>query len=271
MAKIKNKPNSTLEVEVSKFMENMENYAAANKLVVNPDKTKVMIVTKKTEIKENFTITLKGQEIKHLAEVTILGIKISDDLMWERHVLTNLLPQIKNRVRCFKMISKYLQPKFKSIYANAIYRSKILYGIDSWGGIQKTTIQKLQVQQNIMAKVTLGKKGDRLSTRQRERLLNWLPIDREIEMSAARSTFIILLDKIPEEISSLMPQNMKGLRIKNQRKLNTKPAWLTKSKLARSIYRARAYKYNTLPAELTQMTKYSDFKKNLKTYFLNKY
>ena len=137
-----------------------------------------MIVTKNKEIKENFKITLKGQEIKHSTEVTILGIKISDDLMWERHVNTNLLPQIKNRVRCFKIIAKYLSPKFKSIYANAIYRSKILYGIDSWGGIQKTTIQKLQVQQNTMARVTLGKKGERLSTRQRERLLNWLPIHR---------------------------------------------------------------------------------------------
>ena len=271
MAKVPNKPNSTLENEVTKFMKTMENYAASNKLIVNPDKTKVMIVSKNKEIKQNFNIILNGQEIKHSKQVTILGIKLSEDLLWESHVNTNLLPQIKNRVRCFKIIARYLSPRFKTIYANAIYRSKLLYGIDSWGGISKTTTQKIQVQQNIMAKTTLGKKGERMSAKQRERTLNWLPIYREIEMSAARTTFKILLDKTPEEIASVMPQNVKGLRIKSQRKLDTKPVWLTKTKLARSIYRARAYKYNILPAELTQMSSFKDFKKDLKKYFLNKY
>ena len=47
MAKVPNKKDSTLEIEVEKFMENMEDYASANKLIVNPDKTKVVIITKK--------------------------------------------------------------------------------------------------------------------------------------------------------------------------------------------------------------------------------
>ena len=272
MAKVNKRTDSTLQMEVTKFMNTMEDYASANKLIVNPDKTKVIILSKNQAVKDNFLITLKGQEIKHSPEVTILRLKISDNLMWECHVQTNLLPQIKNRVRSFKIVSRYLGPKFRRVYANSIYRSKILNGIESWGGIQKTYLTKLQQQQDIMTKITLGRQGDRLSPRQRQCLLKWLPLKQEIEMAMARTTFNIILErKNPEEISSVMPQNLKGLRIKNQRKLDTKPAWLTKSKVARATFRAWAYKYNTHPAILTQETKYSKFKKDLKNHYLDKY
>ena len=146
-----------------------------------------------------------------------------------------------------------------------------MYGIESWGGCLKGSISKIQAQQDIMTKITLGKQGARLSPRQRQRLLNWLPISQEIEFATAKTTFNILLEKRPEEISSLMPQNTKGLRIKNQRKLGTKPAWLTKTKTARATFRARAYKYNILPKAVTQEIKYPKFKKELKCYYLNKY
>ena len=96
MAKVTAKPLSTLENDVLKFMDKVEDYASANRLAINPEKMKVVVITKNKEIKSNFKITLKGKMIKHSPEVNILGLKISDDLMWERHVLTNLLPQIKN-------------------------------------------------------------------------------------------------------------------------------------------------------------------------------
>ena len=96
MAKINNKANSTLENKVVSFMDTMEDYAAANKLAINPDKTKVVVLTKNKDLRDNFKIVLKGQEIKHSPEVKILGLKILDDLLWERHMDTNLIPQIKN-------------------------------------------------------------------------------------------------------------------------------------------------------------------------------
>ena len=210
-AKVSNKENSTLEEEVIKFMDTMEDYAAANKLALNPDKTKVTVLSRNKEKKEKFLIKLKGKEIKHSPEVKILGMMILDDLIWECHLTTNLIPQIKNQVRSFRIISKYLGPKFRKIYANAIYRSKLLYGIESWGSRQKVSISKLQAQQDIMAKLTLGKEGLCLSPRQRQRLLNWLPISQEVELATAKTTFNIILEQRPEELASLMPQNTKGL------------------------------------------------------------
>ena len=122
-----------------------------------------------------------------------------------------------------------------------------------------------------MTKITLGKRGLKMTSRQRQRTLGWLPIQYEIQAAAHRMTFKVINSKIPEEISSLMPMNTKALRISSKRKLDTKPSWLSKSKVAKSSYRGRAYLYNTLPDFITTELKFSKFKKKLRQYFLEKY
>ena len=105
---------------------------------------------------------------------------------------------------------RYLGPRFKKNYANACFRSKLLYGIEAWGGVNKTLLSKLQAQQDIMTKLTLGKEGRRLSANQRQRILNWLPIRQEIEMAANKMTFRLISQSIPEELAVQMPCNLTG-------------------------------------------------------------
>ena len=111
----------------------------------------------------------------------------------------------------------------------------------------------------------------RLSDRQCQRLLQWLPIKSEILVSTPKMTYRVINNKIPEELSSLMPINSKSLRIKDKMKLDTKPAWLSSSKLTRATYCGRAYSYNTLPHYLTTEKSYKKFKSNLKRFYLKKY
>ena len=122
-----------------------------------------------------------------------------------------------------------------------------------------------------MSKLTLGRDGWNLSARQRQRLLNWLPISKEIELADCKMTYQIISNWIPEELAMVMPCNEKGLRIKEQRKLDTKPAWLTRSKPARASFRARAYVYNCLPSSITTQDLYNKFKKVIKQHYLDMY
>ena len=124
LIKVTKKEDSNLSEEVAELMTKVEEYAAANLLVVNPDKTKVVIVSKDEQVKKDFTIKLNGEVIKHSTEVKVLGIKISDSLMWDRHVEKVLIPQIRNRIRIFRQVAKYMGSKFRRMYANVIYRSK---------------------------------------------------------------------------------------------------------------------------------------------------
>ena len=92
-----------------------------------------MVTTKNQDTKDNFEINLGGKLIKHQKEVTVLGITLTQDLTWDRHLVKNLMPAIQNRVQAFKRIAPYLGPNFKKVYANSIYRSKLFYGIETWG------------------------------------------------------------------------------------------------------------------------------------------
>ena len=60
---------------------------SANKLALNVDKTKVMLITKKKHIKNEFEIKLAGKTIKHSTELKILGNTMSDELTWDRHII----------------------------------------------------------------------------------------------------------------------------------------------------------------------------------------
>ena len=164
IVKVDKSEDTPIEDDIRNLMSKIEDYALANKLAINQGKTKVVVISRNKEIKEKFSIILNGKEIKHSKEVEILGIKVADDLMWDRHIQTNLIPQIANRVRTYAAIAKYLGPQFRQIYANSCYRSKLLFGIKSWGGAQKVTINKLQSFQDKMTKIALGKEGWRLST-----------------------------------------------------------------------------------------------------------
>ena len=111
LVKINNKTNSNLSTEVKKFMDQIEDYAAANRLAINPEKTKIVVVSKNENVKNDFEVQLNGKIVKHSSEVKILGIRMSEDLLWDRHVEKVLLPQIKKPSENFQASSKVFRDK----------------------------------------------------------------------------------------------------------------------------------------------------------------
>ena len=80
----------------------------------------------------------------------------------------------------------------------------------------------------------------------------------------------ILNHRKPQELASVMTANTKSLRISKHMKLDTRPRWLGSSKLTRSLYRTRAYYYNTLPAAVTTQPNLKKCKNALKNQFNKK-
>ena len=117
--------NKSLQEEVYKTMEKIKIYMDSNKLALNSDKSKIIIISKNNKTKENFQVTLQGKLIKHSPNVKILGTTLNQNLTWEQHMTKELIPDIKNRIRTLKTISKFLDNKFKRNFANAIYRGKV--------------------------------------------------------------------------------------------------------------------------------------------------
>ena len=256
--------HNNMKEAITQAMEDLTEYMDNNKLILNPDKSQIMLWTKDDNERRHFQIELEGKIVKHQKEVTILGNLISEKLTWESQIKKNVIPSLRNRVRTFRAVSKYMEAGFKARFANAIFRSKLMFGLKSWGGGPKTLINTIQTLQDQMTKLTIPKKYAEKHPRQRQKILKWLDIRNEIDRATHLQTFKFINTDSLGELQTLMPLNNKARRIAEHRKLSTKPKWLMKSKLTRSLYRSRAYTYNNLPKSITQITELNKFKKRTK-------
>ena len=157
-------------------MQEVTNYMNNNKLALNQTKTQIMIISKNQQTQEKFKINLENKEISHSKNVVILGNTLRDDLGWDLHITKELIPALNNRLRTLRMLSRYLPPKFRTNYSNSIFKSKLLYGMESWGGTSKKMISKIQKIQDQVTRITVQKKYKELNANQRQRILGWLSI-----------------------------------------------------------------------------------------------
>ena len=153
-----------------------------------------------------------------------------------------------------KLVAKYLPADFRAQYTNSVFRSKLMFGIETWGGAPQTLLTKVKKLQDRVLKIALPKKYQNKTSRQRQNILGWLPINKEILKATHKHTFKVLNWNIPEELSTQMPKNTKNLRISKQNKLDTKPKWLGSNKVTRASYRHRSYHFNTLPKIVNEQT-----------------
>ena len=175
------------------------------------------------DTRNNFKVQINNKELTHQPQMRILGNIFTDQLDWDHHIRTELIPPLSNRVRSLKLSTSYLGNKFRIQYVNSIFRSKLQFAMDTWGGMSKSLINKIQTLQNQAASIALGKTHYNLTSSQKERILNWLPIQKEIDYTIYKMSHKILNSNVPEEMSSVMPMNMAGHRIKEHRKFASKP------------------------------------------------
>ena len=112
----------------------MENYMAMNKLVINSDKTHLLIMAsaKNHRRKGDYGITLNtGSEIiEPQINEKLLGGFISNDLTWKEHLRDNkksLFKILTSRINALSKISRISSFKTRKMIANGIFLSKLIY------------------------------------------------------------------------------------------------------------------------------------------------
>ena len=249
----------------------IEHYAINNKLSINTDKTEVLLVSKDNDLKNNFEIEFGGKLIRHCPKVTVLGNIFNDILSWKDQVRINVIPGLHNRARMIRYTSQYMNSEIKLNMATAIFKSKLLFGIESWGGTTMEDINKIQkIQNNVINDITKDKMLWFKTIHQKHAAVKWLSVKSEILMSTHKMTFNVLNNKIPEVLATKMKINNSNNRIGEHRKLGVKPKWLTKKLLYSNCFQACAYIYNTLPKDITTAKTANIFKKKIKLHMLQK-
>ena len=135
----------------------IEEYMVSNKLVINADKTHLVVMgSRKTNMARQAVSLRAGQHIILPSETEkLLGCNIHQSLKWQTHIQTgdsSLIKQLTSRLNALQKVSTHASFKTRLSAANGVFMSSLAYLLPVWGGCEGFLIRSLQVLQNRAAR-----------------------------------------------------------------------------------------------------------------------
>ena len=122
---------------MTKNLKQTESYTSQNDLTLHCTKAKIFTLTKENKIANGLNFHHDNNKpIINSIEINMLGIMIYNELKMNQHVSIrkkSLINQLNLRLVTLKKLVRVLDFKFSLPLANAIFHSKLLYGIEAWG------------------------------------------------------------------------------------------------------------------------------------------
>ena len=124
------KPNEGMNLKeaVNDAMTKVNHYMINNKLQLNPDKTKLMVLTRKPAQRMDIEIQAQPKNIVHSTKVKILGLEIEENLSWKYLLLDGpqaIAKQMRIRVNMLKILKKSASIAQMKMLSNGILMSKL--------------------------------------------------------------------------------------------------------------------------------------------------
>ena len=127
-----------------------------NRLLINPDKTKVIIYGSRqmTEGLPHFHLSLLGKELVLTQSVKDLGVTFDKNLTFNNHVVNTVSSSMSalGQISCVKHV---LKEDLRITIINALVFSKLYYCSSVWSNTTDTNIRKLQSVQNFAARIVI--------------------------------------------------------------------------------------------------------------------
>lgn len=254
-------------VQLSNILNVVYNWFVQNKLSINPSKTEFLVIGTKyqqAKIPNNISVTINNSNINSSKQVKNLGVIYDTELTFKSHI--NKICQISFMyIRLLRSIRHYLDLNSTKLLANALLISRIDYCNALLYGVPQSTLHKLQLVQNSIARVVIPgvKRSDHITPVLKQ--LHWLPIKQRIDFKIALLTYKALHDHSPSYIQELIS------RVPNSGRRSTSKGFLTiplmsSSNGQRCFSFAAPKLWNSLPQAARNATSESQFRKLLKSH-----
>ena len=246
----------------------LEEWMNNNKLVINPDKTHLMVIgTKKSsELRKQVSMKAGDFTIKPTETEKLLGGQIHQTLKWNQHIAddkASLIKQLKSRNNGLKRISQNAKFSTRLMVANGAVQSKLVYLITLWGGAQQYLLQALQVQQLTAARTVCGRHSWRWNKGRLLRKVGWMSVRQLIEFHTVLQAHKTLTTELPRPLHASLctehPYRTRGAASGNIR---------LEANSSTNTFRYRAMvSYNAVPGKVKKGS-VGTVKKNLKQWVL---
>ena len=159
----------------------LEEWMNNNRLVINPDKTHMMVMgsKKSTLLRRQVTMMAGNFLIRPTETEKLLGGVVHQSLKWNKHLRDSkecLTAQLTSRINGLRKISVSADFSTRLMIANGSVQSKLVYLITLWGGATRYLLGALQAQQLNAARVVCGHQSSRWSRRELLKRVGWMSV-----------------------------------------------------------------------------------------------
>ena len=263
---------ASLSSALTNQYKTISRYMAANKLVINDDKTHLLVLGTKAMRDKRDMVTMEAghHTIIPSKKEKLLGCVISDDLKWRKHILEDeqsILRQLTSRVNGLAMISSRADFQTKLMVANGIVMSKVCYLVQLWGGCEGYLLQSLQTQLNKAARLVTGM-SHFTPTRRLMKLCGWLTVKQLVKYHTIIMVHKTVMNNRPLYISSRFSTEYSySTRMSNSGGVRLDETYRYRTDLAMRSFRFRGvHDYNEIPAEIRGTRNLESFKIKLKKW-----
>ena len=135
----------SLSSELGHQYKKISQYMNANKLVINDDKTQLVVMAprKASNLRDQVSVKAGEHVIVPTQTAKLLGGVVSQDGKWKQHILSSkqsLITQITSRINGLSLISPRATFATRLMVANGIVISKLCYLIQLWGDVKITCL-----------------------------------------------------------------------------------------------------------------------------------
>ena len=173
------------EDNINADLQRIRDWCFENYLLLNPDKTKLMVFGSQQMICKlpSFKLSLLNKEFLPRDSVKDLGVIFDPTLSFDCHI-TALAASCFARLAQIKRAKHPFNSNLLGIINNALVFSKLFYCCTVWSNTSDKNLRKLQHVQNFAARIVRGKrKFDHITSVLRD--LSWLSVRQQLYLRDA--------------------------------------------------------------------------------------
>ena len=231
-----------VEEKLSNGVSKVMKWVNANRLVVNLDKTSVMLIGPRAKLNysDDFKVNVCGTVLKRVKVAKCLGLLIDEELSWKDQI-EKVTKTVQSKLCMLRRVKQYVPTHSLLLLYNSFVQPHFDYCAQIWSNRFKMQTNKLEKLHKRAARIILSKNYDTPSS-ELFRELNWLPLNQRFDYLRA-----VLMYKC---VNNLAPAYlMNDLTSTNQRhNYNTRHAL---NSLVAPRFKTECFKHSPLSTGIT--------------------
>ena len=180
----------------------LRNWCFDNRLLLNPDKTKLIVYGNRQMISklQDFRLTLLGKELLPVDSVKDLGVMFNGKLSFNDHIIKTVSSCMSASGQINRVKHIFRKDILVTII-NSLVFSKLCYCSSVWSNTSASNIRKLQGVHNFAAHIVFGtRKFDHVSPALKN--LRQIPVKSHLYLREAILAFKSMTGQVPNYLSS---------------------------------------------------------------------